>query len=112
VQRGEIWWTNLADPVGAGPGYRRPALIIQSDHFNRSRIRTVIVAIITKNLSLTGAPGNVFLPATSSHLPLDSVVNVSQVLTIDRQLLTEYVSTLPTKKIKQVEDGLRLVLSL
>ena len=112
MQRGEIWWADLPAPAGSGPGYRRPVLVLQSDPFNQSRIQTVIVAVITKNLSLAEAPGNVLLGTRASHLPVDSVVNLSQLVTIDRILLTEYVSTLTSRKLKQVEAGLRLVLGL
>ena len=110
MQRGEIWWADL--PAPAGPGYRRPVLVLQSDPFNQSRIQTVIVAVITKNLSLAEAPGNVLLGTRASHLPVDSVVILSQLVTIDRILLTKYVSTLTGRKLKQVEAGLRLVLGL
>jgi mRNA interferase MazF len=112
MQRGEIWWANLPEPTGSGPGLRRPVLIVQVDAFNQSRIQTVIVAVITKNLNLAEAPGNVLLSPRVSHLPVDSVVNVSQLLTLDKLLLTDYVSTLTGKKIKQIEAGLRLVLGL
>jgi mRNA interferase MazF len=112
MNRGEIWWANLLPPAGSGPGYRRPVLIIQADSFNRSRISTIIIAVITKNLDLADAPGNVLLGARSSHLAVDSAINVSQLMTIDKSLLTEYVSTLAGKKMKQVESGLRLVLEL
>ncbi len=112
MQRGEIWWANLPEPTGSGPGLRRPVLIVQADAFNQSRIQTVIVAVITKNLNLAEAPGNVLLSTRVSHLPADSVVNVSQLVTLDKLLLTDYVSTLTSKKIKQIEAGLRLVLGL
>lgn len=112
MRRGEIWWAELPNPVDSGPGYRRPVLVLQADSFNQSRIQTVIVAVITKNLALAEAPGNVLLSTRISHLPVDSVVNISQVLTIDKQLLTEYVSTLTPKKLRQVEVGLRLILEL
>ena len=112
MQRGEIWWANLSEPKGSGPGLRRPVLIVQADSFNQSRIQTVIVAVITKNLNLAEAPGNVSLTARVSHLPVDSVVNVSQIVTLDKSLLTDYVATLQSKKIKQVEAGMRLVLGL
>ena len=112
MQRGEIWWANLPEPTGSGPGLRRPVLIVQAEAFNQSRIQTVIVAVITKNLSLAEAPGNVVLSPRASHLPVDSVVNISQLLTLDKRLLTDYVSTLTSKKIKQTEVGLRLVLGL
>ena len=76
MQRGDLWWANLPDPVGSGPGYRRPVLIIQANSFNRSRLKTVLVAVITKNTALAAAPGNVLLPGNDSGLALDSVVNV------------------------------------
>ena len=112
IQRGEIWWANLPEPVGSNLGFRRPVLIIQADSFNQSKIQTVVIAVITKNLELAKAPGNVLISAKISRLPVDSVINVSQVITIDKSLLTEFVSTLSTKKIEKVEEGLRLVLSL
>lgn len=112
IQRGELWWANLPVPIGSGPGYRRPVVVIQSDRFNQSAIQTVVVALISKNLSLAKAPGNVSLSARTSRLPLESVVNVSQLITIDRALLTEYISALPEKKVRAVEDGVRLVLDL
>jgi mRNA interferase MazF len=112
IGRGEIWWASLPGPVGSSPGLRRPVLIVQSDAFNQSKIQTVVVAVITKNLELAKAPGNVTITARISRLPIDSVVNVSQVITIDKNLLTEFVSTLPSKKMEKIEEGLRLVLSL
>jgi mRNA interferase MazF len=81
--RGAIWWAELPDPIASEPGYRRPVLIIQSNAFNRSRIHTVIAAVITANLRLANAPGNVRLAASESGLPKDSVVNVSQINTSD-----------------------------
>ena len=112
IGRGEIWWASLPEPIGSSPGYRRPVLVVQSDAFNQSKIQTVVVAFITKNLELTKAPGNVSITARMSRLPVDSVVNVSQVITVDKSLLTEFVSTLPNRKMEKVEEGLRLVLSL
>ncbi len=112
MRRGELWWADLPAAIGSGPGFRRPVLVIQSNPFNQSRIQTVIVAVITKNLALAEAPGNVLLNTRVSHLSVASVVNVSQILTIDKSLLTEYVSTLGTKKLRQVELGLRLILEL
>jgi mRNA interferase MazF len=112
IQRGEIWWADLAEPRGSEPGYRRPVLVVQADSFNRSRIQTAIVAVITGNLELADAPGNVLLPARSTGLPRDSVVNVSQLLTLDRSFLTEHAGTLPTRLQGSVDEGLRLVLEL
>ncbi len=112
IRRGEIWWADLPEPVGSGPGFRRPVIIIQSDGFNQSRIATTIVVMVTTNEKLAQAPGNVLLPHKATGLPQDSVANVSQVLTIDRSLLTEYISALPAKLMAQVEEGLRLTLKL
>jgi mRNA interferase MazF len=112
MDRGEIWWAQLPDPVASEPGYRRPVLIIQSNDFNRSRIRTVIAVVLTSNLRLADAPGNVFVPASESGLPKDSVVNVSQVITLDRTFLTEQCGRLPPQLVRSIDDGLRLALSL
>lgn len=112
MRRGEIWWATLPSPSGSSPGGRRPALIIQSDLFNRSRIQTVMVVALTTNIGLAEAPGNVFLTAADSGLPRDSVVNVSQVLTADRGFLTERVRTLRPDLIARVDEGLRLALAL
>lgn len=112
MERGDIWWANLPEPVGSNPAYRRPVLIIQSDAFNQSRINTVVVAVITGNLELASAPGNVLLSRRSSGLPKDSVVNVSQILTIDKTFLFEHVHSLSKRKMEQIEKGLRLVLEL
>ncbi len=112
IERGEIWWANLPEPVGSSPGLPRPVLIIQSDKFNRSRINTVVIAVISTSLRLADSEGNVLLTARQSNLPKDSVVNISQLFTIDESLLRDYVGALSAKKIKQIDNGLRLVLSL
>ena len=112
IQRGEIWWASLGEPRGSAPGYRRPVLVIQSDAFNRSSIGTVTVAAVTSNLHLGDAPGNVRLTARQSKLPRPSIVNLSQVLTVDRRFLTERVGRLPGGLLTEVDAGLRLALSL
>jgi len=112
IKRGEIWWAEPPEPIGSGPGYKRPLLIIQSNDFNKSKIRTVIVAVITSNLRLAGAPGNILLPAKTSNLPKESVINVSQLITIDKSLLAEKVHQLPNNIIAQVDEGIKLVLKL
>jgi len=112
VRRGEVWWATLPEPAGSGPGYRRPVLIVQANEFNESRIHTVIVAVVTSNLRLAEAPGNVLCRARETKLSKDSVVNVSQLLTVDKSLLTERIAALPTGTLRKVEDGLRLVLNL
>jgi mRNA interferase MazF len=112
MQRGEIWWADLANPRGSEPVYRRPVVVIQSDAFNRSRIGTIVVATITANLDLAATPGNVRLTRRDSRLPRDSVVNVSQLLTLDRRFLAERVSRLPSSIVEMLDAGLRLALAL
>lgn len=112
LARGDVWWADLPDPQGSEPGYRRPLLIVQNDLFNRSRLRTVLVVVLTGNIRLVDAPGNVLVPAKASGLPRDSVANVSQVITIDRNALTERVGRLPGPIVDQVASGLRLALAL
>ncbi len=112
IRRGEIFWAELPCPRGSEPGYRRPVLVLQADAFNQSRISTVIVAAITSNLALAQAPGNVRLSPRESQLPRASVVNVSQLLTLDKRYLVERVGELADLHLKQVETGLKQVLSL
>lgn len=112
MRRGEIWWASLPRPTGSGPGYRRPVLVVQADEFNDSRIQTVVVVAITSNVKLAAAPGNVLCGRRDTGLPRSSLVNVSQVLTVDKRLLTKRVGALPARLLRQVEDGLRLVLAL
>jgi mRNA interferase MazF len=112
VKRGEVWWASLPDPVGSGPGLRRPVVIVQSNAFTESRIATVIVAVVTSNLALAEAPGNVRLAKSESGLPQPSVINVSQLITVDKSILTGKVKSLPSSVMRRVEDGIRLVLSL
>jgi mRNA interferase MazF len=112
VRRGEIWWASLGDPQGSGPGYPRPVLVVQSNEFNESALRTSICAAITSNMRLAAAPGNVRVTRRVSRLPHDSVVNVSQLITLDKGLLTEKVSRLPAESLREVEAGIRLVLAL
>lgn len=110
MQRGEIWWATLPPPIGSSPGGRRPVLILQSDRFNYSRINTIVIVVITSNLNLAKSLGNVLLPTESSGLSRDSVINVSQIATVDRSQLTDYVGTVPEGLLERVEDGVKLVL--
>jgi mRNA interferase MazF len=112
VERGSIWWADLAEPRGSEPGYRRPLLVIQADAFNRSRIQTLIAVVLTSNLRLVEAPGNVVISARVSGLSRDSVANVSQIVTVDRADLLQPLGKLDPKTLKQVEAGLRLALEL
>jgi mRNA interferase MazF len=98
--------------VGSEPGYRRPVLIIQADAFNRSRIKTVIAAVISSNLKLLQAPGNVRLAQGVSGLKKESVVNVSQLITLDKSFLSEHVGRISSSKQREIDEGLRLVLAL
>jgi mRNA interferase MazF len=112
VQRGEIWWASLGRPQASEPGHRRPVVVVQSDDFNRSRIATVVVASMTSNLALALAPGNVPCRPKASGLRRPSVIDVSQLVSVSRDTLTERVSRLPEAVMRQVDDGLRLLLSL
>lgn len=112
MRRGEIWWASLRAPSGSAPGFSRPVLIVQADPFNDSRIRTVVVAALTTNERLAAAPGNVLVGKRETRLPHISVVNVSQLLTIDKSHLRERIGRLPPASMEAVEAGMRLVLGL
>ncbi|MDE2990866.1 MAG: type II toxin-antitoxin system PemK/MazF family toxin [Chloroflexota bacterium] len=112
VQRGEVWWADLAEPRGSEPGFRRPVLIVQADSFNRSRLRTVLALALTTNMRLLDAPGNVLVPGVDVGLPRDSVVNVTQVVTLDRDYLVERAGQAPRRLLSRIAAGLRLVLDL
>ena len=110
ISRGEVWWADLADPAGSGPGFRRPVVIVQGDPFNRSRIATVVCVALTSNLRWAEAPGNVLLTAKATGLPKDSVANVSQIVTLDRESLVERIGVVPQKKLELVLFGIDVVL--
>lgn len=112
MRRGEIWWAALGRPFGSEPGYRRPVVVLQTDDFNASPIATVVVVAITSNLRLASAPGNVRCGKRVTGLGKASVVNVSQIATVDKQRLLERVGVLPKNKLAEVEAGTRLVLGL
>src|ERR1044072_500736 len=112
VSRGDVWWLDFGDPAGSAPGYRRPGLLVSSDRFNRSRISTGIVVPITSTQRLAPAPGNVALPSGTAGLTKDSVVNVSQVITVDRALLGERIGELGRERVVGVGRGGRLALGL
>ncbi len=112
IQRGEIWWASLPEPRDSEPGYSRPVLIVQADDFNRSRINTVIAVVVTSNIRLAKAPGNVLLSRKASGLPKQSVANVSQLITLDKAFLKEKVKRLGKREFWEVEEGIRLALSL
>jgi mRNA interferase MazF len=112
IRRGEVRWADLGQPVGSGPGLRRPVVVVSADRFNRSRIATVMVAAVTSNLRLADAPGNVLIEPPDSGLPRTSVINVSQLATLDKAVLTDPIGTLRSPVLRRVEAGLRLVLDL
>lgn len=112
VNRGEIWWADLAEPSGSEPGFTRPILVIQADSFNKSNINTIIAVAITSNSRLADAPGNVALSKTKSGLTKDSVINISQVITLDKESLSEVIGKLDKLTMNKVDNGIRLVLSI
>jgi mRNA interferase MazF len=112
TSRGDLWWADLGPAAGSRPAKRRPVLVIQSDPYNDSRIATVIVAVVTSNTDLAAMPGNVFLPAAATGLPRDSVVNVTQLYTLNKTDLTDRAGLLLADLLKDVDAGLRQVLQL
>lgn len=112
MRRGEIWWAWMGAPRGSEPGYRRPVMVISANTFNTSNIATVLCAVVTRNLALATAPGNVRIGPKDSGLPRESVINVSQVVTLDKRYLDEVAGVVPRRQLRSVEAGLRLVLAL
>ena len=112
MNRGDIWWADLSEPSGSEPGYARPVLVIQANSFNHSRISTVIVLALSSNMALADAPGNVVLSSRQTGLKKDSVANVSQILTLDKQFLRDKSGDLSSKLVRQIDQGLHLVLDL
>ena len=110
ISRGDVWWADLSEPTGSEPGLRRPVIVVQGDSLNRSRIATVICVPLTSNLYWADAPGNVFLSSSLTSLPKDSVANVSQIITIDRQALTEPICKLSANKTELILSGIDIVL--
>ena len=112
IRRGDVCWADFGEPTGSEPGYRHPLVVVSDDSFNRSRIATAVGVVVTSNLRLLDAPGNVSLHAAESGLPHDSVANVSQVVTIDKAELSEPVGAVGPATMKRIDDGLRLALGL
>jgi mRNA interferase MazF len=110
ISQGDIHWAELPDPVGSGPAFRRPVIVVQGDAFNRSRIGTVVCVPLTSNTRWAEAPGNVLLPARSTGLPRDSVANASQVVSLDRSLLVERAGRLSRRHLDLVLAGIDVVL--
>jgi mRNA interferase MazF len=110
ISQGEIWWADLPDPSGSGPGFRRPVAVVQSDALNQSRIGTVVCVPLTSNVKWASAPGNVGLSTRVTGLPKDSVANVSQIISLDKSLLSERVNKLPQRKLELLFSGIDLIL--
>jgi mRNA interferase MazF len=110
IAQGHVYWANLPDPTGSGPGFRRPVLVVQGDALNRSRIRTVVCVPLTSNLAWVEAPGNVLLPARATGLSKDSVANVSQIISVDRELLTEDTGKISKRQLELILSGIDIVL--
>ncbi len=112
MKRGELWWAQLDEPIGSGPGYRRPVVVVQSDAYNRSALRTVIVITVTSNLALALAPGNVRVTKSDSGLSKVSVVNVTQIIALDREQMLGKIKTLPAAVMSRIDECMRGVLHL
>lgn len=112
IRRGEIWWADLGEPAGSEPSLRRPVLVVQDNQYNRSRMATVIVLSITSNTRLADMPGNILIGREESGLPKESVINVSQITTIDRSWLENKVGSVSHTLMEEVDYGLGMVLRL
>ena len=110
VCQGEVWWADLGEPTGSAPGFQRPVLVVQCDAMNRSRIATAVCVPLTSNLKWATAPGNVLLKAGATGLPKDSVANVSLIVTLDREELTDRVGKLPPRHMTAVLNGIDTIL--
>ena len=110
ISQGEVWWADLGEPTGSGPGYRRPVVIVQCDALNQSRVSTVVCVPLTSNLKWADAPGNVLLSAKATILPKDSVANASLIVAVDRRQLTECVGKLSRRHLELVLTGIDVLL--
>lgn len=110
IQQGDIYWVDLGEPLGSEPRFRHPHVVVQNDLFNCSRIQTVVVCALTSNLRWAEAPGNVLLKPGEANLPKQSVVNVSQIFTVDKRQLEEKIGSLSSLRVRAILDGIRLVL--
>jgi mRNA interferase MazF len=110
IEHGDVWWADLEEPAGSEPGYRRPVVVVQDNALNRSRIATVVCVPLTSNLKWADAPGNVLLPRDETGLPKDSVANVSLVVALDKEQLTERVRKVPRRRLQLILAGIDIVL--
>jgi len=109
IHQGDVFWIDLTEPRGSEPGYRHPHVVIQNNLFNRSRIHTIVVCALTSNLKRASAPGNVLLGKGEANLPKKSVVNISQIFTVNKTDLSEKIGTLSPQRLSQILDGIRLL---
>jgi mRNA interferase MazF len=112
IRRGQIWWVDFGEPKGSEPGFRHPALVLQRNEVNASRINTVVVCVLTSNRLLAKAPGNILLPKSATGLPQDSVANASQIATVNKSDLDELAGNVPEQLLDRVNEGLRWFLGL
>jgi mRNA interferase MazF len=110
INQGDVFWIDLGDPLGSEPAYRHPHVVVQNNVFNRSRINTVVVCALTSNLKRAAAPGNVLLEPGEANLPKQSVINISQVFTVDKAQLDEKIGTLANRRVREILDGINLLL--
>lgn len=110
INQGDIYWIDLGEPGGSGPGYRHPYLVVQNNLFNQSKIHTVVVCELTTNLRREQSPGNVLLEAGEADLPEASVVNVTQLFTVDKSHLQDYIGTLSFRRVRQIVKGIQLLI--
>ena len=110
INQGDIYWVEVDEPVGSEPGYIHPHVIVQNNLYNQSKIRTVIACVLTSSLKLANLPGNIALEKGEANLPRISVINVSQIFTIDKTQLGEYIGTLSPKRVNEILDGISLFL--
>jgi mRNA interferase MazF len=110
IRQGDIFWIDLGEPEGSEPGFRHPYVVLQSNVFNASRLNTVVVCALTSNVQRAKAPGNVLLPKGEGDLPKDSVVNITQIITVDKSDLVEKIGSLPSARIDQIIEGVKLLL--
>jgi mRNA interferase MazF len=110
ISQGDLYWLDLGEPKGSEPGYRHPFVVIQNDAFNKSKIGTAVLCALTSNLKLASAPGNVMLNKGEGNLPKSSVVNISQVMTVDKADLTEKIGQLSKKRVEEIISGFEILL--
>ena len=112
IRRGQIWWVDFGEPRGSEPGFRHPALVLQRDEVNRSRLSTVVVCVLTSNKALAAAPGNTLLSRKHTGLPMDSIANASQIATLNKDDLETLVGTVPRRLLDRIDEGVRWFLGL